>query len=134
MKYLKRLSEAHTTLAPNWNGFCRKYFEKRYGEKTDYRIDFNTENLSEIQKECTGIIEELSAQKWTNDEAKEEMILAAEGICVLAQLGAKLFDVVADNIVNPKEWIRKYKEKWLSKNKESEISKIEEMILYIDAI
>jgi len=90
--------------------------------------------ITDTVGECTGIIEELSAQKWTNDETKEEMILAAEGICVLAQLGAKLFDVAADNIVNPKEWIRKYKEKWLSKNKESEISKIEEMILYIDAI
>ena len=134
MKYLKRLSEAHTTLAPDWNGFCRKYFEKRYGEKPDCKIVFNAENSSEIQKECTIIIEELSAQKWTNDEIREEMILAAEGICVLAQLGAKLFDVVPDAVVDPKQWMIKYKEKWLSKNKESEVSKIEEMILYIDAI
>ena len=62
------------------------------------------------------------------------MILAAEAICVLAQLGAKLFDAEADTIIEPKQWMEKYKKKWLEKNKDSEISKIEEMILYVDAM
>ena len=134
IEYLKRLSNIHTELAPNWNGFCFKYFEKRYDEVPQRNIVFNTEALPEIQKKCVDIIKELSIQKWKNNEVREEMILAAEAICVLAQLGAKLFDAEADTIIEPKQWMEKYKKKWLEKNKDSEISKIEEMILYVDAM
>ncbi len=52
----------------------------------------------------------------------------------MAQLGAKLFGAIADNVVDVNKWIIKYKEKWLQKNKESEFSRIEEMLLYIENI
>ena len=132
--YLKRISDAHNTLAPNWNGFCNKYFELRYGDTTWHQVPFNTDKIADVQEECINIVNDLSKQKWENDEIREEMILCAQAICVLTQLGAKLFGTNAKSVINVKEWLNKYKEKWLSKNKESEISKIEEMILYIDAM
>ena len=134
VEYLKRVSSAHSMIAPIWNGFCTKYFEIRYEEKPETSVEFITENIPAVQKECADIVNKLLEQKWEYDEAREEMILCAEGICVLAQLGAKMFGAKADTIVDVKQWMKKYKEKWLQKNKESEISKIEEMILYIDAM
>ena len=109
-----------------------KYFNIRYGEEPQVKFNFNVDKIAEVQKECVSILNELLAQTWCNDEAKEEMIICAEGICVLAQLGAKMFDVTAENIVDVNKWIVKYKNKWLQKNKESEVSKIEEMLLYIN--
>ncbi len=135
MQYLKRLSEAHTALfTSTWIGFCSRYFQVRYGEEPRIDVVFHAEEIPNVQKECISLINELSTQNWEYDEAREEMILCAEGLCVLAQLGAKLFDAKADELVDPKQWMEKYKAKWLLKNKVSEISKIEEMILYIDAM
>ena len=134
LEYLKRLSTAHTALSPNWNSICTKYFEVRYGEKPMINMVFDTDKIPEVQRECIDIINELSSQKWIYDEARKEMILCAEGICVLAQAGAKLFGATAPELVNTKNWMKKYKEMWLSKNKKSEISKIEEMILFVDAM
>ncbi len=132
VRYIKRLSRAHSALTPSWGGICTKYFEVRYGETPGITLGCKPEVIPEIQKECLSIIEELNSQTWDYDEAREEMILCARGICVLAQLGAKLFGVKAESVVSATDWMQDYKEKWLQKNKESEISKIEEMILFLN--
>ena len=134
IQLLTRISNAHSLLAPVWDGFCAKYFDVRYGEKPQIKFGFNTEKIVEVQKECVSVINELITQTWDNKEAKEELIICAEGICVLAQLGAKLFGITAEKVVDVNKWLVKYKDKWLKKNKESEISKIEEMLLYIENI
>ena len=132
--YLRRISCAHNIVAPNWNAFCCKYFEYRFGEKTTSEIDINAEKIAEAQKECIEVANELSKQKWKYDEAREEMILCAEGICVLAQLLGKMVGINAEIVVEASVWMKKYADKWAAKNKPSELSKIEEMILHIDAM
>ena len=39
---------------------------------------------------CTDLAVELSAQVWKNDEFRQEMLIAAEGVCVVAELQEKL--------------------------------------------
>ena len=71
-------------LAPIWNGFCTKYFNMRYGEEPKVKCNFNAEKITEVQQECISVINELYSQTWGNNEVKEELIICAEGICVLA--------------------------------------------------
>ena len=134
VSYVKRLSYAHDMVAYNWNDFCHKYFELRYGEKSETDLEITTEKISIAQKECIKIINELKEQKWTFDEVREEMILCAESICVLGELSGKMKGIKSEFIIDPKEWMKKFSSKWLEKNKQSELKKIEEMILYIYAI
>ena len=47
------------------------------------------------------------------------MLICAEGVCVLAS------GIDVENVVDPKEWMREYRQKRLEKNKESELCKIE---------
>ena len=134
MDYLKRISRAHSDVMPHWTAIWNEYFKVRYGEEPIYDIKFYPENIQKVQKECIAVVNELLSQTWEYDDAREEMILCAEGICVLAQVGAKLCGINVDTVVDAKQWIQKYKSMWLKKNKESEVSKIEEMILYVDGI
>ena len=134
IEYIRRISRAHTLFGKNWNGFCCKYFEIRFSEEAAKQFDITIEKITEIQKECVDIIDDLSIQKWKYDTAREEAILCAEGICVLAQLGGKMLGIDAKTVIEPKMWMKKYSDKWLEKNKPSELSKIEEMIFYIDAM
>ncbi len=134
IEYMRRISHAHSIAAPNWNRFCCKYFELRFGKKAEMEFEITAEKIAEVQKECVEVIDELSKQKWEYDEAREEMILCAEGICVLAQLGGKMLGINTETVVEPKAWIKRFSDQWLVKNKQSELSKIEEMILYIDAM
>lgn len=129
--YLKRLSDAHNIAFGDWNDFCRKYFELRFGEKQTREFDITPEQISETQEKCTGIINELSSQKWKFDEARKEMILCAEGLCVLAQLGGKMLGIECETVVEPKKWLESYGKKWLEKNKKSELFEIEKMITYL---
>ncbi len=134
IEYLRKISNAHEVVARDWNGFCSKYFELRFGEKAAKEYEITSEEIATAQKQCMEIVNELSDKEWEYDEARQEMIICAEGVCVLAQLGGKMIGVETENVVDPKEWIGKYRQKWLEKNKESELCEIEEMILYIDAM
>jgi len=61
------------------------------------------------------------------------MLLAAEGICILAELAAKLAGQNPDRITDPACWLRQYREKWVAKNKESELRNIEEMFNWCES-
>lgn len=47
---------------------------------------------------------------------------------MIAHLGGKMISIDVKNVIDPKEWMRKYRQKWLEKNKVSELCKIEEKI------
>ena len=132
---MRKISRAHSTTATNWPlVLWTKYLELRFKEKPSTEYPFTDDEISNIQKECMEVIDILSKEKWEYDEAREEMIICAEGLCVLAQLNGKMRNMSVKTVIDPKSWIEKYKEKWLAKNKESELSTIEEMILYLNAM
>ena len=85
-----------------------------------------------IQKEYMKISERLCGESWRNDEYRQELLLAAEGICVMAELSAKLAGYELERVSSTEEWLCKYRQKWLEKNKASEVYRIEEMFLYYE--
>ena len=87
IKYLKELSALQDTLA--LFTFVVKYFKHRCDSWT---VDWETLNveLSEIQKKYKELADKLSAEKWENDEYRQEMLIAAEGVCLLAELSQKV--------------------------------------------
>ena len=131
VSYIKRISAAHSKISKNWNLICSKYFEVKHGRDMTLNTPLDMSGLPTAQEESLAVIEELSGQKWKNDEYREEMLLCAESVYVLAQIAAKLFGGETETDISMREWMEKYKAMWLLKNKESEISKIEEMVTYV---
>lgn len=132
VEYLTRLSEVHTKFGATWNFFCNTYFKVRYGEEYKAEFAIDEETIKEIQTECAEIINDLSTQKWEYDEVREEAIICAKAVCVLAQLGGKMLGVNYEKTVGTEEFIKEYEQKWLQKNKPSELNKITEMLLYLE--
>ena len=61
-------------------------------------------------------------------------MLAIEGICVLAELGAKLSGIACKRLSDTEGFLARYRQKWLEKNKESELSRIEDIFRYCDSL
>ncbi len=130
--YLRKVSDVHEEVANEWNALCCKYFELRFGEKAARTFPITEENTLMAQEEMRKVISELSSSKWEYDEAREELILSAEAVIMLAEYSCKLNGLNYKKTFDLEKWLNKYKEKWLNKNKESELGKISEMLLYIE--
>ena len=129
IQYLKELSKMHEALS--WNGFCSEYFNYRNGTDVDKRECLKGE-ITDIQNDYKAFAEKLSAEKWKNDEYREEMLISAEGICLLSELYCKMTGREVSRITNADKWLEKFKAKWRAKNKESEVRNIEEMLTYCE--
>lgn len=127
---LKEMSEMHQNIG--WVYFCKKYFTKRYG-KTANMKPWNITKLQKVQNTYSDLKNKLEREKWDSDEYRQEMLLAAEGICVMAELYAKLEGIAVTRMTDTEEWLKKYRTKWMQKNKESELCNIEELFRYCEA-
>ena len=116
----------------SWKQMSANYFAHRYENGRDMSF-ISEDEVKEVQNAYLAIADKLSEETWGNDECRQEMLLAAEGICVMAELSAKLAGYQIGRITDTKAWIGKYREKWMQKNKESELRHIEEMFLYCEA-
>ena len=129
IQYLKRISKMQDVVY--WCNLLQYYFDCRFNEAVT-ALSIEPETVRMIQSEYLLISNELSGQTWKNDEFRQEMLISAEGICVMAELYAKIAKLDIDRVTDTKAWLDKYRNKWVEKNKESELSKIEEVFLYLD--
>lgn len=129
IQYLRELSGLHNSI--HWNSFSWNYLKYcfEYGERY---VDALRGDIEDVQNAYIKFSKKLDKEQWINDEYRQEMLIAAEGICVMVELSAKIQGINAERKTSTKVWLQKYREKWLQKNKESELSKIEEMFLRIE--
>lgn len=131
MQYLKELSSAHDLI--DWKQFIRCYFNWRYND--DAKVTpITMEIVESIQDAYKAFAEKLSSEIWKNDEYRQEMLISFEGLCVIAELFAKMLELPVSRVTDTKEWLEKYRQKWILKNKESELAKIEDVFLYCEEI
>ena len=131
MAYLKELSRLHSLVS--WQDLCRDYFSHRYGE-VPKRAAGVQENITAVQEGCAALMEKLAAEKWANDEYRQEMLLAAGGLCVIAELREKLAGKTVRRTVDTQSWLARYRQKWLQKNKAEELSRLEAVFTYCESI
>lgn len=124
MTSLKKVSGLYKYI--DWIRFCRIYFQHFYGQHDNVAY-VTKETVEAIQKEYQELVNKLSKQVWKHDMYRQELLLSAEGFCVMAELGAKVAGIVVERVTDTTEWLNRYRNSWLSKNKASELYRIEEM-------
>lgn len=133
VQILRQISDAQDEV--KWMPFAKACMEHRYQKELDPELPpfvFTKENLDRVQDTYRTCKELLEKQKWGYDEAREEMLIAIEGICVMAELTAKLKGIDSPRLTDTRAWIQKYSEKWEEKNKPCELSEIQELFLYME--
>ena len=88
--------------------------------------------LQKAQQACAELRQEIDAQTWKKPHFRQEMLLAAEGIQVMAELSMKLRGYAVTRQTDTEQWLGRYRTSWLEKNKESELSSIEKMFRFLD--
>lgn len=113
-----------------WKEFMNAYFFKRYGEES--RVEWapvTREALEQIQGALPQLRRALSGT-WTRDEYRREMLCAAEGICLMAELSAKLDGREVTPLVDGQKWMADYAANWLRTNKNYELENILEVFAW----
>jgi len=137
---LKMLSKLNDSIT--WWDVCCNYFKHRYhtGEALDLP---SKEQVEVIQKEYLELVGVLNGEAWKAnnssmsqnlEEYRKEMLLAAEGICLMAELSGKLAGYKINKVADTGEWMNRYSRAWLKKNKPSELRKIEELFTYYESL
>lgn len=130
---LKAISELHNHM--DWVHICKNYFALRYKNGEGMKF-ISEEEVMRIRKGYLDIKEKISKEQWENDEYRKELLIAAEGICVMAELTAKLAGYEAgkeeQRVTNTEHWLVNYGKNWMRKNKASELYRIREVFEYID--
>lgn len=136
--YLQELSRLHDTV--NWLGFIRNYYALRYpqpqeaGVQTYEYRETVTAPVEEIQARSQDLINKLSAETWARDACRQEMLVAAQGICLVAELNCKLTNTPCVRTVDTRKWLEKYRALWLAKNKPQELYRIEDVLLDLETM
>lgn len=127
--YLTILDQIHEKLS--WNKLAYCYSNCIYEKK--FTIPYpSIEDVKNTQKVCSDIIDTLKDQIWKRDEYRQELLITAEGLIVMAELYAKFAGYDINTISNPEKWLQKFSSKWLEKNKPSELFRIEDMFTVLN--
>ena len=95
-------------------------------------MPLSDEDLAEIQSLLPGIREKLSGT-WEKDAYRREMLCAAEGICLMAELYARADGREVKRLVDADKWMADYAANWRRTNKESELGNILDLFAWYNA-
>ena len=130
IEYLTRCNLMHEKAV--FVKFVRYYSNLTHEYEVPWSKYPSEENLREAAAEAKKIVVELSQQKWEEDEFRLEMIVAAEGTAVIAELMLKHMGIEIKRWTDTEKWLEKYRTQWLKRNKESELFRIEELFRHME--
>ena len=127
--YLTLLDKLHSKL--DWNRLAFCYSNCIYENKLN-AVFPSLEDVLNTQNICKDILCTLGKQTWALDEYRQELMITAEGLIVMAELFAKFAGYEIEKYADVMAWLERFKEKWLEKNKPSELFRIEEMFTVLN--
>lgn len=124
----KRLSRLHDTI--DYNMIAHNTCGDK--KKAEMEKSMPPETMRKTISGAKELLGELDVKDWENDEYRQEMILAAKAIILMAQYVLAVLGQPTEKYVDAEEWIAEYASAWRRKNKESELREIEKMFCAID--
>lgn len=125
MACLRALSTLHEQVS-YW-AFCSDYCVRRFGGEPTWAGPVCTD-VAAVQAAAGVLCARLEANTWGHDTYRQEMLSAARGVCLMAELSA---DGAVTPTVDGPAWLADYTARWLEKNKASELWRIREMFAYM---
>ncbi|MBR4864519.1 MAG: family 20 glycosylhydrolase [Oscillospiraceae bacterium] len=117
---LKKLCKMHKSIV--WRDFVRNYYLKKEGKAPEFSTT-TVQAIQKIQKDYLALKAQLT-ETWELDNYRKEILSAAEAICVVAELTAKLDGMQVERVTDTEKFLATYEENWLATNKESELYKL----------
>ena len=121
IRCLKALCKMHKSIV--WRDFVRNYFSLRDSGTAECPV-ITADAVAQIQSAYRALRDTLENRRWELDSYRKEILSAAEGLCVVAELSAKFAGVAVERITDTERWLKTYEGNWLARNKESELSEM----------
>ena len=126
---LREVSALQTQVS--WKAFVRNYDKRRF-DRGEYRRAVRTD-VAAVQAQYEALRAKLTAQTWRQDAFRQELLLAAEGVCLMAELNARLTGEACVRCTDTEGWLAKFGSSWLKSSKPSELWRIEEVFRWCEA-
>ncbi len=104
-----------------WKHFVTDHYKISDGVAADRKA--TEEDCRYVIGICKKLLADLKTP-WDNDEYRQELILAATGFWVMAEITASRAGYPITPTADAAQWLRDYSDAWRSKNKESELRTI----------
>ncbi len=91
---------------------------------------FTAKEADEIYETAQDLIKQIHSADFVNPDIPNEMILAVQGIALIAELLAGFGGNTPKHHTDTEAWLAAYRDAWISKNKESELWRIERTFRY----
>jgi len=127
---LKKLCRMHRHIV--WRDFVRNYHHKKAGEPLELTT-ITVQAVREIQRSYLALKAQLT-EPWELDNYRKEILCAAEALCVVAELTAKMDGMEITRITDTESFLATYEENWRAANKESELQEMTGFLRACEAI
>lgn len=114
-----------------YGDFSWIYHNLQYPDKLPI-AERTEEQLLQARDECRDIRQKLEKQVWEKDYFRQEILLAAEGVQLMAEMMMLLRGYSVTRLTDTESWLGRYRAAWLKKNKESELAEIEKMFRFME--
>lgn len=128
---LRQVSRLHDKI--HWRAFAGSYFYHRFQEGEGLNLP-SEETVRQIQQSYLSIRSQLEGSHWEAEAYKKELLMAAEAICIMAELLAKLAGYSLPRLTDTNHWIDQYSQSWRSADHESELENILELFRYFEEL
>ena len=118
---LKTLCRMHKDLV--WRNFVRNYFSRKDGAELEWPL-VTAEIVEAVQQDYRELKAALENTTWEKDNYRIELLGAAQSLCLVAELSAKLAQLKVERLVDIESWAATYEENWRRANKESELAEL----------
>ena len=126
---LHRLSEIEHVV--HYGDLSWMYNNLHYPGKLRF-TDRKEAELLDARNQCLEVIKTLESQNWNKDWFRQELLIAAEGVALMAEMMMKLRGYAVSRQIVTESWLARYRAAWLKKNKESELAEIEKMFRLLE--
>lgn len=121
MEYLNELSDIQSEIS--WHELAKCKWNNTNGLGLDVTAP-SKEDINDVLERVKELVPKLK-NSGIEKEILDEMLIAAEGMAVMAELFSKLLGYDIERCTDTEAWLEKYSCKWLEKNKKSELGVIE---------
>jgi len=106
-----------------WRDFVRNYLSRKDGAQLEWPL-VTAEIVEAVQQDYRELKAALENATWEKDNYRIELLGAAQSLCLMAELSAKLAQLKVERLVDIESWAATYEENWRRTNKESELAEL----------
>ncbi len=117
---IKAVSTLHESF--HWNDFIRYYYKIKGGESPEAFL--SDRQVKAVENEYKQVVELINSTSWQNNEFKEEFLICADAVCLIAELVGKYRGYETEKLVDLDNFISTYSALWEKKNKPCELNEI----------